>query len=144
VRSRSERKRGAPIDAALETTLQTSGRTVVVSSATVAIAMAGMYIVGVRTLSGIATATIAGIACAVLGAVTVLPATLRLLGPRIDRGRIPPLARGRRDGGGRTWTRIVDRVTRRPLLAAVLATAALLALAYPALSLRISKPSDLA
>ncbi|HEY0515593.1 MAG TPA: MMPL family transporter, partial [Solirubrobacteraceae bacterium] len=56
VRSCAERRRGASTEAALETTLQTSGRTVVVSGATVAIAMAGMYIVGVRTLSGIATA----------------------------------------------------------------------------------------
>jgi putative drug exporter of the RND superfamily len=55
VRSRQERNRGSAINAALETTLRTSGRTVIVSGATVAIAMAGMYIVGVRTLSGIAS-----------------------------------------------------------------------------------------
>src|SRR5437870_1118551 len=103
-----------------------------------------MYLVGVRTLSGIATAAIAVIACAVLGAVTVLPATLRLLGPRIDRGRIPFLPHARTDGGGAFWSALVDRVTRRPLVAAVLSTALLAALAYPALSLRISKPSDLA
>src|SRR5918912_2287957 len=93
VRSRAERKRGAALDQALETTLRTSGRAVVVSGATVAIAMAGMYIVGVKTLSGIATAAIAVIGCAVLGAVTALPAALRLLGPRIDRGRIPVMPR---------------------------------------------------
>ena len=144
VRSRSERKRGAAIDEALETTLRTSGRTVVISGATVAIAMAGMYIAGVRTLSGIATATIAVIVCAVLGAVTVLPATLRLLGPRVDRGRIPLLPGAHTDSGSRFWSALVERVTRRPLVAAVLATAVLVALAYPALSLRISKPSDLA
>jgi RND superfamily putative drug exporter len=144
VRSRAERNRGAPIDQALKTTLRTSGRAVVVSGATVAIAMGGMYIVGVRTLSGIATAAIAVIACAVLGAVTVLPATLRLLGPRIDRGRIPLPRRAHIEGGGRFWSALVDRVTRRPLLAAALSTALLAALAYPALSLRISKPSDLA
>jgi uncharacterized membrane protein YdfJ with MMPL/SSD domain len=140
VRSRAERSRGAPIEEALETTLRTSGRTVVVSGATVAIAMAGMYLVGVKTLSGVATAAIAVIACAVLGAVTVLPATLRLLGPRIDRGRLwAPSGEG-----SRFWAALVDRVTRRPLVAAVLSTGLLLALAYPALSLRISKPSDLA
>jgi uncharacterized membrane protein YdfJ with MMPL/SSD domain len=144
VRSRAERNGGAATRQALETTLRTSGRTVVVSGATVAVAMAGMYIVGVRTLSGIATAAIAVIACAVLGAVTVLPATLQLLGPRIDRGRIPLLPRAHTEGGGRFWSVLVDRVTRRPLLAAALSTAVLAALAYPALSLRISKPSDLA
>jgi putative drug exporter of the RND superfamily len=55
VRSRTERRRGASSEAALETTLRTSGRTVLLSGVTVAIAMAGMYLVGVRTLSGIAT-----------------------------------------------------------------------------------------
>jgi putative drug exporter of the RND superfamily len=144
VRSRAERKHGAPIDRALQTTLRTSGRAVVVSGATVAIAMAGMYIVGVKTLSGIATAAVAVIACAVLGAVTVLPATLRLLGPWIDRGRIPLLPRAPTEGGSRFWSALVNRVTRRPLIAVVFSIALLAALAYPALSLRISKPSDLA
>jgi uncharacterized membrane protein YdfJ with MMPL/SSD domain len=144
IRSRAERKRRAPIDEALETTLRTSGRTVVVSGATVAIAMAGMYIVGVRTLSGIATAAIAVIGCAVLAAVTVLPATLRLLGSRIERGRIPLLAREHTVSGARFWAALVDRVTRRPLVAAAVSTALLAALAYPAVSLHISKPSDLA
>ena len=144
VRSRAERRRGAAIEQALETTLRTSGRTVVVSGATVAIAMAGMYVVGVRTLSGIATAAIAVIGCAVLGAITALPATLRVLGPWVDRGRIPLLPHAHTEGGSRFWSALVDRVTRRPLVAAVLATATLVALAYPALSLRMSKPSDLA
>ncbi|HEX3268787.1 MAG TPA: MMPL family transporter [Gaiellaceae bacterium] len=144
VRSRAERKRGSAIGEALETTLRTSGRTVIVSGATVAIAMAGMYVVGVRTLSGIATAAIAVIACAVVGSLTVLPATLRLLGPRIDRGRIPFLPHAHTEGGSRFWSALVRRVTRRPLIAAVLSIGLLAALAYPALSLRISKPSDLA
>jgi uncharacterized membrane protein YdfJ with MMPL/SSD domain len=144
VRSRAERKRGSTIDQALETTQRTSGRTVVISGATVAIAMAGMYIVGVRTLSGIATAAIAVIACAVLGAVTALPATLRLLGPRVDRGRIPLLPRAHTDSGSRFWSALIERVTRRPLVAAAVSIAMLVALTYPALSLRISKPSDLA
>jgi uncharacterized membrane protein YdfJ with MMPL/SSD domain len=144
VRSRTERKCGGTIDQALEATLRTSGRTVVISGATVAIAMAGMYIVGVRTLSGIATAAIAVIICAVLGAVTALPATLRLLGPRVDRGRIPLLPKAHTDSGSRFWSALVERVTRRPLVAAAVSIAILVALTYPALSLRISKPSDVA
>jgi uncharacterized membrane protein YdfJ with MMPL/SSD domain len=144
VRSRAERKRGRMIEQALETTLRTSGRTVVISGATVAIAMAGMYIVGVSTLSGIATVAIAVIACAVLAAVTALPATLRLLGPQVDRGRIPLLPRAHNESGSRFWSALVERVTRRPVVAAALSIAVLVALAYPALSLRISKPSDLA
>src|SRR5205823_1768797 len=98
VRSRAERKHGATIEHALETTVRTSGRAVVVSGATVAIAMAGMYLVGVRTLSGIATAAIAVVACAVIASLTVLPATLRILGAGIDRGRIPLLPHAHTEG----------------------------------------------
>jgi RND superfamily putative drug exporter len=143
VRSRAERARRASTEEGLLTTLRTSGRAVVVSGATVAVAMSGMYLVGVRTLSGIATAAVAVVVCAVLGAVTVLPATLRLLGPRIDHGRVPflPQTHG---GESRLWSALVDRVARRPLVAAALAIAMLLALAAPALSLRLSKPSDVA
>jgi uncharacterized membrane protein YdfJ with MMPL/SSD domain len=144
VRSRAERHAGIGTEQALETTLRTSGRTVIVSGATVAIAMAGLYVVGVEVLNGIATATIAVIVCAVLGAITVLPATLRLLGPWADRGRIPLLPQARTEGGSRFWSALVGRVTQRPLLAAALSVAVLAALAYPALSLRIAKPSDIA
>jgi RND superfamily putative drug exporter len=144
VRSRAERKRGATIEQALDKTLRTSGRAVVVSGATVAIAMAGMYLVGVRTLSGIATAAIAVVACAVIASLTVLPAALRILDTGIDCGRIPLLPHAHTEGSGRSWSAIVNRVTARPLMAAVLSGVFLLALAYPALSLRIAKPSDLA
>ena len=75
---------------------------------------------------------------AVLGSLTVLPALLSRLGDRVDRGRIPFVGRLRRDDGeGRIWGAIVDRVLRRPALSAVLAGGLLLALAAPALQLRM-------
>ena len=89
IRSREERRRGLPSHEALERTARTSGRTVLVSGTTVAIAMAGMFVIGSDIFNGIASGTIAVVACAVAGSVTVLPAVLELLGPRIDRGRIP-------------------------------------------------------
>jgi RND superfamily putative drug exporter len=143
VRSREERARGRSSHEALEITSRTSGRTVLVSGTTVMIAMAGIFITNASVLNGIAAGTIAVIACAVIGSVTVLPAVLELLGPRIEWGRLPFLARRQTDGGG-FWPAVVDRVLRRPLLAAGLSTALLLALAYPALSLHVAKPSDLA
>jgi uncharacterized membrane protein YdfJ with MMPL/SSD domain len=144
VRSRDERRRGAAMREALETTSRTSGRTVVVSGTTVAIAMAGMFISGASVLDGIAAGTIAVVVCAVAGSITVLPAALRLLGPRIDRGRLPFRRRARDRQEHRIASAVVDRVLRRPLLAAGMSVALLLALAYPALSLHLSKPSDLA
>ena len=143
VRSREER-RGRPPSEALELAVRTSGRTVVVSGTTVALAMAGMFVVGAKVLNGIAAGTIAVVACAVAGSVTVLPAVLELLGPRIERGRIPFLPAIVRPDGGRVWSAVATRVLRRPLLATCLSAGLLLALAVPALSLHIAKPSDLA
>ena len=142
-RSRQERQAGATQQQALATTSRTSGRTVVISGCTVALAVTGMFIPGLKVLNGIAAGTIAVVACAVAGSVTVLPAVLALLGPKIEAGRIrlPGPLRGR---GGRFWPSLTARVLRRPAIAAGLAAALLLALAYPALSLHMAQPSPIA
>jgi RND superfamily putative drug exporter len=142
VRSREERSRGLASHEALARTARTSGRTVLVSGTTVIVAMAGLFVIHSKVFDSIASGTIAVVACAVAGSVTVLPAVLELLGPRLDRGRIPFLPHLRTDGSGSPfWSSVVDRVLRRPVLAVVVATGVLLALAAPALSLRVSKPS---
>jgi RND superfamily putative drug exporter len=143
VRSREERARGLPSHEALERTARTSGHTVVVAGTTVMIAMAGQYVVGSAVFNGIASGTITVVACAVAGSVTVLPAVLELLGPRIDRGRIPFLPHlGIGDRESRFWPAVVDRVLRRPVVTLAAATALLLALAAPALALHISEPDS--
>ena len=134
IRSREERRRGLPSHQALERTARTSGRTVVVSGTTVAVAMAGMYVVGSKIFNGLASATILVVACAVAGSVTVLPAVLELLGTKIDRGRIPFLPHVRTESAdSRFWPAVVNRVLRRPLLSCVLSASLLVALAMPAL-----------
>jgi RND superfamily putative drug exporter len=92
--------------------------------------------------NGIASGTIAVVACGVIGSVTALPAVLELLGPRIDRGRIPFLPQWRADRDGGFWGAIVDRGLRHPVLAATLSCGLLVALAVPALGMRVSKPSS--
>jgi RND superfamily putative drug exporter len=142
IRSREERARGLSSHEALERTARTSGRTVVIAGTTVAIAMAAQFIIGSDIFNGIAAGTIAVVSCAVVGSLTVLPAVLELLGPRIDRGRIPFLPRLRTDGGSRFWPAVVDRVLRRPLISLVLAVGLLVALAVPALGMHVSKPNS--
>jgi RND superfamily putative drug exporter len=143
IRSREERHRGLSSHEALERTARTSGRTVLISGTTVAIAMAGMFVLGLDIFNGLAAGTIAVIACAVAGSVTVLPGVLELLGSRIDKGRIPFLPHLTTDTSeSRFWPAVIDRVLARPLLSCVAATALLVALAMPALGLHVSKPSD--
>jgi RND superfamily putative drug exporter len=141
VRSREERLRGLPSHEALERTTRTSGRTVVIAGTTVAIAMAGQFVVGSPIFNGIASGTITVVACAVAGSVTVLPAVLELLGPRIDRGRIPFLPHLHTDSTkSRFWPTVIDRVLRRPVLSLLVGAGVLLALAVPALGMHIAEP----
>jgi uncharacterized membrane protein YdfJ with MMPL/SSD domain len=142
VRSREERLRGASTREALERTSRTSGRSVLIAGTTVAIAMAGQFVVGSDIFNGIAAGTIVVVACAVAGSVTVLPALLQILGPRIDRGRIRFLPQLATAGESRFWAGVVDRVLRRPVLAACLSGGVLVALAVPALGLQVAKPSS--
>jgi RND superfamily putative drug exporter len=142
VRSREERSRGASTHEALERTARTSGRSVVIAGTTVAIAMAGQFVVGSDIFNGIAAGTITVVACAVVGSLTVLPALLALLGPRVDRGRIRFLPHLATDGESRFWGGLVDRVLRHPVLAACLSAGMLVALAVPALGMHVAKPSS--
>jgi RND superfamily putative drug exporter len=138
-REREERAAGRGERAALEAAAATSGRSVLVSGLTVIVAMAGMFLTGDATFASLGLATILVVAVAVLGSLTVLPALLSRLGDWVDRARVPLLGRLRRDDGeGWIWGAIVDRVLRRPVVSAVAAAGLLLALAAPALGLRIA------
>ena len=140
-RERQERAAGRTERAALEAAAATSGRSVLISGLTVMAAMAGMFLTGNGTFASLALATILVVAVAVLGSLTVLPALLSRLGDKVDRVRVPVLGRRRPDGDGRIWGAIVDRALRRPALSTVLAGGLLLALAAPALHLRIASSS---
>ena len=140
-REREERAAGRSERAALEAAAATSGRSVLVSGLTVMTAMAGMFLTGDPVFESFAIATIAVVAIAMIGSLTVLPALLSRLGDRVDRGRVPLVGRLRRDDGeGRIWGAVVNGVLRRPLLSAVLAGGLLVALAIPALQMRMVKP----
>jgi RND superfamily putative drug exporter len=135
-RERDERRAGRSESAALEAAAATSGRAVLTAGITVMIAMAGMFVSGDRTFMSFAVGTMMVVAVAMIGSLTVLPALLAWLGDRVDKARVPLLWRLKRaDGESRLWSAILDRVLRRPLVSAVAATAALLAMAAPALTL---------
>ncbi len=143
-REREERAAGKGKLAALDAAAATSGRAVLISGLTVIAAVAGMFFGGSGIWTSVAIGTILVVAIAVAGSLTVLPATLGWLGDRVERGRIPLLSR-RRSGDSRLWGAILDRVLRRPALAAALAGGLLLVLAVPALSMRTEEggPDDL-
>ncbi len=136
-RERDERRAGRSESAALEAAAATSGRAVLISGVTVMIAMAGMFFSGDKTFMSFAVGTMMVVAVAMVGSLTVLPAMLSWLGDRVDKVRVPLIWRLKREDGdgGRVWGAILDRVLRRPVLSAAGATAVLVAMAIPALTL---------
>jgi RND superfamily putative drug exporter len=135
-REREERAAGRGERAALEAAAATSGRAVLISGVTVLIAMAGMFLSGDKTFMSFSIGTMMVVAIAMLGSLTVLPALLGKLGDRVEKGRIPFLQRGCRScGESRIWTPLLNVVLRRPGVSAFAATALLVALTVPALSL---------
>lgn len=141
-REREERRRGRAD--AIEVAAETSGHTVVVSGATVMVAMAGLYLAGDSTFTSLATGSIIVVAVAVLASLTVLPALLAKLGHRVDRPRIPILWRitMRRPGDSRLWPVLLRPALKRPALTLAVSVAALLLLAAPALDMHLKQPGS--
>jgi RND superfamily putative drug exporter len=109
---------------------------------TVLIAMAGMFFSGDKTFMSFSIGTMMVVAVAMIGSLTVLPALLSKLGDRVEKGRVPFVHRLRRkDGDSRVWGAILNRVLRRPVVSVVAATAILVALAAPALTLNTATTS---
>jgi RND superfamily putative drug exporter len=141
-REREERAAGRDAGTALRIAAATSGRAIVVSGVTVCVAMAGMLFTGIAEFEAMGLASLMVVAVAMVGSVTVLPALLSLLGERVEKGRIPFLRRRRSNGGGvesRFWTAVLRRVLARPVVSAVVAAGALLAVAAPALGMKTSQ-----
>ena len=92
---------------------------------------------------GVAISASLAVLVVMLASITLLPALLSYLGPKVDRLRIPFLGRalktrGRaRESPAARWSHAVQR---RPWPAAIAATAILLALAAPALGMRLGFP----
>ena len=141
-RQREERARGAELHEAIASSARTSGRAIVVSGLTVMTALAGLFLTGYALFTGMAIGAIVVVGIAVAGSLTVLPALLSWLGDRVDKGRIPFLGRRRAAASpSRVWSALVRRVVRRPLLWGGAATVVMLAIAAPALGIRLAYPA---
>ena len=125
---------------AIRRTLETSGRTILFSSLTVAAAIASLAIFPQRFLysMGIAGALVALIAAAL--ALIVLPALLTVLGPRVNAlapKRLQRAAdRDARPEQSGFWYRLSRFVMRRPGPIAATSAAALIALGIPFASIK--------
>jgi RND superfamily putative drug exporter len=141
-REREERARGNAPRRSLLRAASTSGQAVLISGATVLIAMSGMFLSGSRIFTGMALGTMLVVLCAMIGSLTVLPALMSKLGDRVDWGKVPYLGKRKQAAGeSRFWGFVLDRVLRRPLLWVLLAGGTLLAAATPTLQMHTKLPS---
>ena len=134
-RFRAERRRNETTMRSIEIASGTAGRAVFFSGIAVMISVAALYVLPDALFHSMALGTIAVILVSVAGSLTFLPAVLAVLGRRIDSGRLPWFGRDRPEESG-PWSRVVRVVMRRPVLATVLSTLILLALAAPAVNIR--------
>jgi RND superfamily putative drug exporter len=150
-RFRTERRAGATVLDAIETSSSTAGRAVFFSGIAVIISLAGLLTLGISLFTSMAVGTMGVVLVSVIGSLTFLPATMAIVGDNVNRGRpitwLPRLFRARgvltaidrraeRPPGSGLWARLVNAVMARPAVMAVLAAGLLLALASPALRLR--------
>ncbi|MBO0743997.1 MAG: MMPL family transporter, partial [Candidatus Dormibacteraeota bacterium] len=136
-RFRDELARRAGVEAALATTLGTSGRAVAFSGLTVAVGLCSLLFFPGTLAPSVGIAGALGVVAAVIFALSFLPAMLSLLGPRIDMLRV--LRPAERRPGGEVWRRLGIRVMGRPL-AFLIPTMALLVLAgLPFLHVRMAE-----
>jgi uncharacterized membrane protein YdfJ with MMPL/SSD domain len=138
-REREERQKGRSPHDALLYAARTSGQAVLISGATVLIAMAGMFISGNSLFTTIGLGTMIVVLAAMIGSLTVLPAVLYRLGDKVDWGRIRIFSGRPRDDG--LWARVVGAVLRRPLRAFLLAGGGLFLLALPAFGMHTKLPN---
>ena len=122
----------------------TAGRSVLIAGSTVVIAVLGLFLTGLSYMQGVALSASIAVLVVMLASVTLLPALLAMLGQKVNRWHIPFL--GRAPGAEREQdkellaARWSHAVQRRPWTAAIVATAVLLALAAPALGMRLGFP----
>jgi trehalose monomycolate/heme transporter len=135
-RYREELNRGADGPAALAATMATAGRTVAFSGITVAISLAGLLFFPQMFLRSMGLGGIAVVLVDMVAALTVLPALLAVLGPRVNSLRLPLGRRRSAPAGEGFWARLAGSVMRRPVAYLVGATVLLLALGAPFLGVR--------
>ena len=133
---------GRDIESSIVNAVNTSGRAVLFAGIIVCIALLGMFALGVSFLYGLALAAAIGVALTMVAALTLLPAMLGFIGPKVmSRKQKKYLTEhGPRIVGADSkgfWPQWADRVQRYPWLSAGAALLLIVVIALPFFSLRL-------
>ena len=148
-----EELRHHDVEIALERMMGSVGKAVAVSGIAVAVGLSSLVVFDATALRSMGLGGILTVVSTLLFGLTVLPALLGLLGPRVNRLRVPlprflrlieedAEAADRRQGRG-VWAWIAARVMRRPVLVALPVLAILLLAGSPFLKIQLSTGQNL-
>ena len=128
----------SPVDA-VGTTMDTAGKAVLFSALTVLISLSAVMLVPSPAFRSMSLGIMVSVLFVLAATLTLLPAVLAKLGPRVDRLSLPWVHSGEHRSA--RFARWGELLWRRPYLFGGFALVALLALALPVLSLRTGMPS---
>jgi RND superfamily putative drug exporter len=136
-RFREERAAHHSVQDAIARAGATSSKAMLFSGITVVIALIGMLLIPVVIFISLAAGAIIVVIVSVAQALTLLPASLALLGDRVNALRIPFFGRriGAEAGADGVWAAISGAVMRRPAVSLIASAAVLLLAASPVLTM---------
>jgi len=148
-----EELRHHSVEMAIERMMGSVGKAVAISGVAVAIGLSSLTVFEAAALRSMGVGGVLTVASTLVFALTVLPALLGMLGPRVNRFRIPLPGAMRlieddteradaRQGHG-AWAWIAARVMRRPLAIAVPVLGVLILAGAPFLSIQLSTGQNL-
>ncbi|HNJ77944.1 MAG TPA: MMPL family transporter, partial [Marmoricola sp.] len=134
-RYRQNLGRGMSVEDAVGNAIATSGSSVLFAAITVCIALVGLFVIGIPYITWLGIVAALFVAVTVCSALTLLPAVLGLLGPKIDALRLPwhKPAEEETDEAMRASfsARWAGAIAKRPAIFTVVTLVILLALAFP-------------
>ncbi|MEV0676956.1 MMPL family transporter [Actinosynnema sp. NPDC050436] len=139
-RFREELAAGRSTEDAVKRTVMSAGRTVVFSATLLVIALSGLLLFPHGFLKSLSYGGMSAVAIAAAVSLTLLPALLGILGPRVDKLAMP--WRKGKTPSERGWRRLAGRVMKRPVLFALPIVGVLVALGAPFLGVQFGEVTE--
>jgi RND superfamily putative drug exporter len=136
-RFREELARGADVAQAIETTVAHAGRAIFFSGIAVMVGLSGLLMFSYMSLRSIGVGGAIVVAFSVLSALTLLPAVLGVLGPRVDALRLF----GRRGAESRFWRAWSNWVMDHPVVVLVGTVIVIAVFAGPIVRIKTNVPT---
>jgi putative drug exporter of the RND superfamily len=129
---------GLAIEESIARAAATSGGAVFFAGGTVTIALVSLAVAGIPLITTMGLMAAVAVVVAVIGALTLLPAVLAIVGPRIEslRVRHPRPESAAHEG---LWAKWANEIARYPIVAGLAALAILIPLTIPLLSLSLGQ-----